>query len=103
MKQIIVAMLATVALTACAGPNEHYHNHGQIRYQNSNGNWIIPALIGAGAVYIATRPEPVQQPTVIVQPNAIIQCPPGTMPFEQRGWVRNQYNQFIQSNYIECK
>lgn len=104
MKHITAILLATVALSACASPNEHGRHGGQMHHQHSSGgNWVLPALIGAGAVYIATRPDPVQPAQVIVQPGTVIHCPPGTMPFEQRGWVRNQHNQFIQSNYIECK
>jgi hypothetical protein len=58
-------------------------------------------------VIVQQPPVIFQQPQVIYapapQPGQIIQCPLGTMPFEQRGWVRNHYNQYIQTTYIECK
>ena len=78
----------------------------------TGGEVLVPLIIGGifgAAIANANRPEPVviqQQPQVYVQPQApqgFVQCPPGTMPFEQRGWVRNPWGQWIQSSYIDCR
>jgi len=78
----------------------------------TGGEVLVPLIIGGifgAAIANANRPEPVviqQQPQVYVQPQApqgFVQCPPGTMPFEQRGWVRNPWGQWIQSTYIDCR
>ena len=78
----------------------------------TGGEVLVPLIIGGifgAAIANVNRPEPVviqQQPQVYVQPQApqgFVQCPPGTMPFEQRGWVRNPWGQWIQSTYIDCR
>ena len=107
MKRILAILLTTISLTACAGPYGHHGHHGHHVRSGSGWGWIAPAVIGGLVVYGATRPAQAEPAPVIVQPapqpGQIIQCPPGTMPFEQRGWVRNHYNQYIQTTYIECK
>lgn len=88
-----------------------WHHHGGYRGGHYGGgwSWVVPAVIGGAVVYSATRPDVIiQQSPVIVQPqaaqgNQIIQCPAGTIPFEQYGWIKNQYGQFIQTAYVECK
>ena len=110
MKQILTA-LALVAMVGSA--QAQHHGHGGFRpHHHMHGGgwgWVVPAVIGGTIVYAATRPAQAQPP-IVVQPvpqsqsqSQVITCPPGTMPFEQNGWVRNQYGQWIQSNYIECK
>jgi hypothetical protein len=78
----------------------------------SAGEVLVPLIIGGifgAAIANANQPQPVviqQQPQVYVQPQApqgFVQCPAGTMPFEQRGWVRNPWGQWIQSSYIDCR
>ena len=109
MKKILIALALGATLVGNAQAQWHHHGHHGGYY--GGGNWVAPLILGGvvGAV-IARESAPVivqQQPQVIVQqqpqPNGFVQCPPGTMPFEQRGWVRNQYNQFVQATYIECK
>ena len=110
MKRILTA-IALVAMIGTAqagyrGPYGHHGHHGHVQAGGGWG-WVAPAVIGGLIVYGATRPAQAEPAPVIVQtapqPGQIIQCPPGTMPFEQRGWVRNHYNQYIQTTYIECK
>jgi hypothetical protein len=114
MKKILIALAlgATLVGNAQAQWDRQHGHHGGYRAQ-SGGNWIAPLIIGgiAGAVIaresapVIVQPQSVYvQPQVIVQqPQGFVQCPPGTMPFEQRGWVRNPWGQWIQSSYIECK
>jgi hypothetical protein len=109
MKKVLaVAVLTLATLPAMA----QWHHHGHHGYRGGHGggwNWVFPAIIGGAVVYGATRPDViVQQPPVVIQPQIpqgvqVIQCPAGTMPFEQYGWVRNQYGQYVQTTYVECK
>ena len=107
MKRILTA-LALVSLIGSANA-QHFGHHGYRPHHHASGGWgwVAPAVIGGLIVYGATRPAQAEPAPVIIQPapypNQVIQCPPGTMPFEQRGWVRNQYNQYVQTTYIECK
>ena len=109
MKRILTA----IALVAAFGTAQaqHYHggwHHGHRVHGAGWGNWVPALIIGgiAGAA-IANRPAQAEPAPIIVQPapqpGQMITCPPGTMPFERQGWVRNQYNQYIQSTYIECR
>ena len=120
MKKILIALAlgATLVGSAQAQWDRQYahrhHGHRPViveRVQTS-GDILVPLVIGGifgAAIANANRPEPVviqQQPQVYVQPQApqgFVQCPPGTMPFEQRGWVRNPWGQWIQSSYIDCR
>ena len=108
MKKVLaVAVLSLATLPAMA--QWHHHGHHGHRGYSGGWNWVVPAIIGGAVVYGATRPDVIiQQPPVIVQPQVsqgtqVIQCPAGTMPFEQHGWVRNQYGQYVQTTYVECK
>ena len=117
MKHIIALALGLTLVTAAQA--DHYHNHRHhghrpviVERVQTSGDILVPLIIGGivgAAIANSNQPQPVivqPQPQVIMQqpqPNGFIQCPPGTMPFEQRGWVRNQYNQFVQATYIECK
>lgn len=116
MKKILTALiLGTTMISTAQAQWHHPGHHGGYRAQ-SGGNWIAPLIIGgiAGAVIarestpVIVQPQPAYiQPQVIVQPlqfpQGFVQCPPGTMPFEQRGWVRNPWGQWIQSSYIDCR
>jgi hypothetical protein len=110
MKKILIALALGATLVGSAQAQWHGHHGHHGGYYAGGGNWIAPLILGGvvGAV-IARESAPVivqQQPQVIMQqpqPNGFIQCPAGTMPFEQRVWVRNQYNQVVQATYIECK
>lgn len=113
MKKVLAVAVLTLATLPAMAQWHHHGYHGGYRggyYSGGSGwGWVVPAVIGGAVVYGATRPDViVQQPPVIVQPQIpqgaqVIQCPAGTMPFEQHGWVRNQYGQYVQTNYIECK
>jgi hypothetical protein len=118
MKHMIALALGlTLVGTAQADYREyHYHNPRPViveRYQTASaGEVLVPLIIGGmvgAAIANANQPQPVvvqPQPQVIVQqpqPQGFVQCPAGTMPFEQRGWVKNQYGQWVQASYIECK
>jgi len=125
MKQIIALAIGLTLVGAAQA--DHYH-----RYQGHQPRTVIvervhtvnaeavlvPLIIGGifGAVIAnSNRQEAVivqQHPQVIVQqqpqvqqpvPQGFVQCPPGTMPFEHRGWVRNPWGQWIQSAYIDCR
>ena len=125
MKQIIAL---TIGLTLVgAAQADHYHRHQGHqprtviveRVHTVNAETVlVPLIIGGifgAAIANANRQETVivqQQPQVIVQqqpqvqqpvPQGFVQCPAGTMPFEQRGWVRNHWGQWIQSAYIDCR
>jgi len=111
-KLFITLVLACATLPAMA--QWHHHGYGGYRggyYGGGGWGWVAPAIIGGAVVYAATRPDPVivQQPPIIVQQpqvqqtGQVIQCPQGTMPFEQHGWVKNQYGQYVQTTYVECK
>ena len=115
MKRILTA-IALIAMIGSAqagyrGPYGHHGHHAPRVVHHHGGGWghvIAPLIIGGvvGAA-IANRPAQAEPVPVVVQSvpqsGQIITCPPGTMPFERQGWVRNQYNQYIQSTYIECK
>ena len=117
MKHIIaLAIGLTVVGAAQADHYREYRHHGHrpviVERVQTGGDILVPLVIGGifgAAIANANRPEPVviqQQPQVYVQPQApqgFVQCPPGTMPFEQRGWVRNPWGQWIQSAYIDCR
>ena len=122
MKHIIaLAIGLTVVGTAQADHYREYRHHGHrpviVERVQNGGEIIVPLIIGGifgAAIANANRQETViiQQPQVIVQqqpqvqqplPQGFVQCPAGTMPFEQRGWVRNPWGQWIQSSYIDCR
>jgi len=69
MKKILLSLALVFALPAMA---QHHHgrHHWPHRYYGHNHNWIVPALIGGTAVYIATRPE---TRTVIVDQPVVVQ------------------------------
>lgn len=121
MKHIIaLAIGLTVVGAAQADQYREYRHQPRTviveRVQNG-GEVLVPLIIGGifgAAIANANRQETVivQQPQVIVQqqpqvqqplPQGFVQCPAGTMPFEQRGWVRNPWGQWIQSSYIDCR
>jgi hypothetical protein len=117
MKKILIALALGATLVGSAQAQWHHHGYqGGYRAQGG-GNWIAPLIIGgiAGAVIarestpvvVQQQPVYVQQPPQVIvqqqQPQGFVQCPPGTMPFEQRGWVRNPWGQWIQSTYIDCR
>lgn len=81
MKKLL-AVLALVAASIVPAYAQHGHHHftPHSGYHRSFNSWFVPALIGAGAVYIATRPEPVvvQPPVVIQQPPVVVQQAPVT-------------------------
>jgi len=117
MKHVIALALGLTLVTAAqADYYREYRHYGHrpviVERVQTGGDILVPLIIGGmvGAAIANSNQQPVvvqPQPQVIVQqqpqPNGFIQCPAGTMPFEQRGWVRNQYNQFVQATYIECK
>jgi len=118
MKHIIALALGLTLVTAAQADyyRDFRHNPRPViveRYQNAGaGDVLVPLIIGGmvgAALANSNQPQPVvvqPQPQVIVQqpqPQGFVQCPAGTMPFEQRGWVKNPYGQWIQAAYIECK
>ena len=119
MKHIIALAIGLTVVGAAQADyyREHrHHGHRPViveRVQTAGaGEVLVPLIIGGifgAAIANANQPQPVviqQQPQVYVQPQApqgFVQCPPGTMPFEQRGWVRNPWGQWIQSSYIDCR
>ena len=122
MKHIIaLAIGLTVVGTAQADHYREYRHHQPrtviVERVQNGGEIIVPLIIGGifgAAIANANRQETVivQQPQIIVQqqpqvqqplPQGFVQCPAGTMPFEQRGWVRNPWGQWIQSAYIDCR
>jgi hypothetical protein len=115
MKKLLTALVLSFALVGTvSAQHRHYGHHGHYgpRVIHHGGNWgqvFVPLIIGGvvGAA-IANNNRPVETPAVVVQPpiiqgSPIIQCPQGTYPFENFGWVKNQYGQFVQAIYIECK
>jgi len=120
MKHMIALALGlTLVGTAQADYYREFHHHNprpvivERHVQTASAaDVFVPLIIGGmvgAAIANANQPQPVvvqPQPQVYVQPQppqGFVQCPAGTMPFEQRGWVKNQYGQWIQASYIECK
>lgn len=116
MKKIIALALGLTLVGAAQADyyREYRHQHRPVIVERvqTGGDILVPLIIGGifgAAIANANQPQPVivQQPQVIVQqqpqPYGFVQCPPGTMPFEQRGWVRNPWGQWIQSAYIDCR
>ena len=116
MKQIIALAIGLTLVGAAQADHyrEYRHQHRPVIVERvqTGGDVLVPLIIGGifgAAIANANQPQPVviqQQPQVYVQPQApqgFVQCPAGTMPFEQRGWVRNPWGQWIQSSYIDCR
>jgi hypothetical protein len=112
MKKIATALVLSLALIGTASAQHrggHYgHGHGHRVYSGPNWGYVIAPLIIGGVVGAAIANRPVEAAPVIIQPqipqgSTVIQCPQGTYPFENFGWVKNQYGQFVQTTYIECK
>jgi len=118
MKQIIALAIGLTVVGAAQADyyreyrHQHQHRPVIVERVQTGGDVLVPLIIGGifgAAIANANQPQPVviqQQPQVYVQPQApqgFVQCPPGTMPFEQRGWVRNPWGQWIQSAYIDCR
>ena len=119
MKQIIALAIGLTLVGAAQADYLHRHQGHQPRtvivervHTVNAEHILVPLIIGGifgAAIANANQPQPVviqQQPQIVVQPQApqgFVQCPPGTMPFEQRGWVRNHWGQWIQSTYIDCR
>ncbi len=115
MKRILTALAVSLVLAGTAQAQHRHHGHvvrAQHGHHGHHGGWswgpvVGGAILGAVVYDIYNRPIQAQPAPVIVQPapqpSQVVQCPIGTYPFEQRGWVRNQYNQYIQTTYIECK
>ena len=110
MKKLFIALvLAGATLPALAQHGHGFRHHGGHRAGPGWG-WVVAPIVVGAIGYELGRQQTiiVQQPPVVVQPQVsqgspFIQCPQGTYPFENFGWVKNQYGQFVQSNYIECK
>ena len=112
MKKIIALALGLTLVTAAQADYREYRHHPRtviVERVQTGGDILVPLIIGGivgAAIANSNQPQPVLvQPQVIQQPQpqGFVQCPPGTMPFDQRGWVRNQWGQWIQASYIECK
>ncbi|NCZ53627.1 MAG: hypothetical protein EBY81_07015 [Verrucomicrobia bacterium] len=116
MKQIIALAIGLTLVGAAQADYYREYRHQPrtviVERVQTGGDVLVPLIIGGifgAAIANANQPQPVviqQQPQVYVQPQApqgFVQCPPGTMPFEQRGWVRNPWGQWIQSSYIDCR
>lgn len=72
MKKLLAILVLATASIAPAYAQHGHHFTPHSGYHRHFNSWFVPALIGAGAVYIATRPEPV----VVQQPPVVIQQPP---------------------------
>ena len=124
MKHIIALALGLTLVTAAQADYREYREYrgGRPviveRHVQTVGaaDVFVPLIIGGifGAAIananqpqtVVVQPQIVQPAPVYVQPQVsqgFVQCPAGTMPFEQRGWVRNPWGQWIQSSYIDCK
>ena len=108
MKKIATAVILGLALIGSASAqHRHYGHHGHRVHTGPNWGYVIAPLIIGGVVGAAIANRPVEAaPVIIHQPTpqgSFIQCPQGTYPFENVGWVKNQYGQFVQATYIECK
>jgi len=117
MKQIIALAIGLTLVGAAQA--DHYHRYQGHqprtviveRVHTVNAEAVLVPLI-IGGIFGAVIANSNRQETVIVQqqpqvqqpvPQGFVQCPAGTMPFEQRGWVRNHWGQWIQSAYIDCR
>ena len=73
---------------------------GTLIYQHIQQENQRPRVVQQPPVIVQQAPVIVQQAPVIVEPT--YSCPPGTRAFWRRGWVQNQYAQWIQVSYLEC-
>ena len=110
MKKLFIALvLACATLPALAQHGHGFRHPGHYRGGPGWGWWVAPVVVGAIGYELGRQQTVVvQQPPIVVQPQApqgspIVQCPQGTYPFESFGWVKNQYGQFVQTTYVECK
>lgn len=121
MKHIIALALGLTLVTAAQADYREYREYrgGRpvvVERVSSGGDILFPLVIGGifgAAIANSNRQEPVVVQQQIIQPAPVyvqpqppqgfVQCPAGTMPFEQRGWVRNPWGQWIQSAYIDCR
>ena len=126
MKHTKIALILLTALfsTMATAGNYHYqHRHHQYRAPHvvhHHGHWVTPLIIGGviGAAIAANRVEAQNSAPVIVVPQTlqtnasityndqgqqVIMCPQGLFPFEVKGYVRNGYNQYIETSYIKCQ
>jgi len=123
MKYIVAGFLSaltlTISTTAAAGGyyghRHHYHHRPHVVHHH--GHWIAPLIIGGvvGAAIAANRVEAQTQapvvnvpgsPATVVQDNlgnTMVQCPTGLMPVEYQGWVKNQWGQYVQTNFVRCQ
>lgn len=103
LSKIVTLLFLTFTLITANAQHRVYRGHNHNNHYSGLG-WVVPAVIGGAIVYGITRQN---EPAVVAQPPQpqviTVSCPPGTMPFNQYGWVRNQYNQWVQTNYVECK
>lgn len=122
----IVAFLSfCISANALAGPYYYGHRHHIHRaphvVHHHHGHWVAPLIIGGviGAAIAANRVEAqTQAPIVTVQPQPIINsaivsvnelgqhvisCPAGLYPFESKAYVRNQFNQFVETTIYKCQ
>lgn len=124
MKKLIAIAALTASTLATANPN-HFHGHRHfghhhrphvIHHHHGSHHWVAPLIIGGiiGAAVTANRVEAQTQAPVVVVPQTapvivteqgqqIVTCPPGTYPFEFKGWVRNAFGQFVETTYIKCQ
>ena len=107
MKKIATAVILSLALIGSASAQHRHYGHGHRVHSGPNWGYVIAPLIIGGVVGAAIANRPVEAAPVIIQQQipqgSFIQCPQGTYPFENVGWVKNQYGQFVQATYVECK
>lgn len=111
MKKFLTALILSFVFVGAVSAQHRHHGHHGPRVIHHGGNWghvFVPLIIGGVVGAAIANNRPADPPAVIVQPqipqgSPIIQCPQGTYPFENFGWVKNQYGQFVQATYIECK
>ena len=122
-KFALTLLTAFVSSGALAGPYYHGHRHHHHRAPHvvhHHGHWVAPLIIGGviGAAIAANRVEAQTAAPVVVVPQTVqsnatvtyndqgqqvIMCPQGLYPFEVRGYVRNGFNQYVETTYIKCQ
>jgi hypothetical protein len=98
MKQIVLACLIAISLSACA-QSHHGHRHAHHHHNRTNSDWVAPLIIGGIIGYAVTQNSQVQTPVGPPTP-----CAPGYYPITERIWVQDIYGRYVQvDRVIGCR
>jgi hypothetical protein len=90
MKQLLISLLAFLAISAWATPSHHMHRG------HSNSNWVAPLVFG-GIIGYAISQNQAQANTPVMAPAP---CPISYTLVTERVWIQDSYGRFIQVDRI---